>query len=137
VIEERPTRGGLPEDRAADADRLLEERAVLQERLAALGALSLERERRITDLRAALAILLKAEQRRAAEEPPPPPLSPAVVRRLSSADPASMTEAERATWDRELARTGHPNRRGKVWETFEDFPPPRLRDKWREIRRGR
>ena len=135
MIEGRPRKGGLPEERAGDLDRLLEERAVLQERLTALQEVSLERERRITDLRAALAVLLRTQQRGAKESPPS--LSHAVVRRLSPAHAASMTEAERATWERELARTGHPNRRGKVWETFEDFPPRRLRDRWRELRRGR
>jgi hypothetical protein len=78
---------------------------------------------------------LKAEQRRAVQDRSPSP-SPVVVRRPPP-DPAEMTESERATWERELARTGDPNRRGKVWETFEDFPPPRLRDRWRELRRGR
>ncbi len=137
MIEERLTNGGLARDRAGELDRLLVERAVLLERLAALREVSREREGRITDLRAALSILLRAEQRRAAPEPPPDQVSPSGVRRLSPADAARMTETERATWERELARTGHPNRRGKVWETFEDFPPPRLRDRLRDRRRGR
>jgi hypothetical protein len=137
VIEERLTKGGLGEDRDGELDRLVVERAVLLERLAALRDVSLEREGRITDLRAALAVLLKAEQRRAARVPPLDPISPTGGRRPSPADAARMTETERATWERELTRPGHPNRSGKVWETFEDFPPPRLRDRWRELRRGR
>ncbi len=134
MIEERLTNGRLGGDGAGELDRLLMERAVLLERLTALQDLSLERERRITDLRAALSLLLKAEQRRAAQEPPAPP---AGVPRPSPAHAARMTETERATWERELAGMGQPDGSAKVWETFEDFPPPRLRDRWRELRRGR
>ena len=141
MIEERRTRDGLAKDRAEELDRLLVERAVLLERLAALRDVSRERAGRITDLRAALSILLRAEQRRSApgpeSEPPPGQGFRTGIRGLSRADAARMTETERATWERELARTGHPNGRGKVWETFEDFPPPRLRDRLRDLRRGR
>src|SRR5207244_3439668 len=102
VIEERLTTGGPAEDRAEELDRLLMERAVLLERLAALRDVSREREGRITDLRAALSIVLRAEQRRPAPEPPPDRISASPVRRPSPADAARMTETERATWEREL-----------------------------------
>ncbi len=123
MIEERRAEGKLQEERSTELDRLWSERAVLMERLAALRDLSHERERRVAELRAALAALLKTHSRM----PPPTPEAEAV----------RMTEAERATWERELARIGHPNKGGKMWETFEDFPPPRLRDRLREHRRRR